>query len=217
MNVSRRLDFAKAIRIGCLMVALGFATQGRPSVAQTARPIPDVVVAATSASVARDGQHDFDFEIGTWTIAVRRLVRPLTGSTTWIKPQGFVHIVRKVWGGRASLAELKIDRPTPHFEGLMLRLYNPQSHRWSIYWASAKDGALDTPLTGRFENGRGVFLNKNVFNGALVDVRVVYSDITPTSFRTEQSFSADGGKTWEPNLIQTFARRKPQGRPREGA
>ncbi len=76
----------------------------------------------------RDGQHDFDFEIGTWKTHLRRLLHPLTGSTTWVEYEGTT-IVRKVWNGRANLVELMADGPAGHFEGLNLRLYNPQSHQ----------------------------------------------------------------------------------------
>ena len=37
-------------------------------------------------------------------------------------------------------------------------------------------------------------------------VRFVIADITPTSCRFEQAFSADGGKTWEVNWIATDTR-----------
>ena len=73
---------------------------------------------------ARDGQHDFDFEIGTWKTHVRRLVHPLTGSKTWVEMDGTT-VVRKVWNGRGNLVELAADGPSGHFEGLSLRLYNP--------------------------------------------------------------------------------------------
>src|ERR1700738_2926959 len=73
----------------------------------------------------RDGQHDFDFEIGTWKTHLRRLQHPLTGSTTWVEYDG-TSVVRKVWNGRANLVELKVDGPTGQIEGLSLRLYNPK-------------------------------------------------------------------------------------------
>jgi DinB superfamily len=167
-----------------------------------------VAPARDSAVDAHDGQHDFDFELGTWAIHIRRLVHPLTKSSEWISPEGYTHLVRKVWDGRASLAELENDRPSRHFDGLMLRLYNPDSHQWRIYWGSSKSGILDEPLVGKFRNGRGEFFVHDTYQGAAVLVRLVYSDITPTSFRTESSYSADGGTTWEPNLIQTFTRVK---------
>lgn len=165
--------------------------------------------ARSAASAPPDGARDFDFETGTWNIQVKRLLHPLTHSTTWVQPTGYVHVVRKLWDGRASLAELAIEGSPPHFAGSMLRLYDPKSRQWAIYWADSRDGALDPPLIGSFANGRGVFVNQETINGSPVSVRVVYSDITPGSFRTEQSFSTDGGTTWEPNLVQTFTRRVP--------
>src|SRR5215212_2320147 len=77
----------------------------------------------------RDGQHDFDFEIGTWKTHLSRRLRPLTGSTTWVEYEGTT-VVRKVWNGRANLVELVADGPAGHFEGLSLRLYNPRSRQW---------------------------------------------------------------------------------------
>src|ERR1700730_14791702 len=56
----------------------------------------------------QDGQHDFDFEIGTWKTHLKRLVHPLTGSTTWVEYEG-TSVVRKVWNGRANLGELAAD------------------------------------------------------------------------------------------------------------
>jgi hypothetical protein len=174
-------------------------------------PIPGAAAAAafssTPQSIAmRDGQHDFDFEIGTWKITTRRLLHPLTGSDTWDSPTGRIHIVQKIWGGLASLAQLEIIDPTPHYAGLMLRLYDPPEHQWRIYWASSADGKVVEPLVGRFVGRRGEFFGTDTLAGRPVCVRVVYSDITLMSFRVEQAFSADGGKTWETNLIQTFTR-----------
>ena len=155
----------------------------------------------------RDGQHDFDFEIGTWKTHLKRLLHPLTGSTTWVEYDG-ASVVHKVWDGRANLVELVADGPAGRFEGLNLRLYNPQSHQWRLYWANSKDGLVPLPTIGQFENGRGEFLDQEDFQGRSILVRFVFSDVTPTSFRTEQSFSADGGKTWEPNWTATFTCQK---------
>lgn len=159
------------------------------------------------ASAQPNGQHDFDFEIGAWKIAVKRLVHPLTGSTEWVSPTGRVHIVRKLWDG-ASLAQLEDEHPKPHFLGLMLRMYNPASHQWNVYWGASADGTLDPPLVGSFINGRGEFYCQTTLGGRTIFARVVYSRITATSFHTEQAFSDDGGKTWQTNLIQDFTREK---------
>jgi hypothetical protein len=155
----------------------------------------------------RDGQHDFDFEIGSWKTHLRRLVHPLTGSTNWIEYEG-TSVVRKVWNGRANLLELEADGPGGHFEGLNLRLYNPESHQWSLNFSNSNGGTLSQPTVGGFKNGRGEFFDQETLDGRAIFVRFVVSDITPDSCRFEQAFSEDGGKTWEVNWIATDTRVK---------
>lgn len=152
------------------------------------------------APVQRDGQHDFDFEIGTWKTHLRRLLHPLTGSTTWVEYDG-ITTVRPVWNGRANLVELIADGPAGHFEGLNLRLYNPESRQWSLNFANRAAGLMTLPTTGEFRNGRGEFYDQETLNGRAILVRFVISDITSNSCRFEQSFSDDGGKTWELNWV----------------
>ncbi len=167
-----------------------------------------IVSAVVQAEAATpDPRHDFDFESGKWNIDVHRLAHPLAGSRTWMHPCCFVHVVRALWPG-ASLAQLEAERPSPHFMGLMMRLYNPKTQRWSVYWSQADEGAFDPPLIGRFTNRRGQFLGHDSLNGRPILVRVVYTNVTARSFCTEQAFSNDGGRTWETNLIQQFTRIK---------
>src|SRR6266852_546738 len=96
---------------------------------------------AQPASTERDGQRNFDLEIGSWNIHLKRLDGRLVGSTKWVEFDG-TSVTRKVWDGRADLNEFEVDSPTGHIEGLTLRLYNPQTRQWSIYWANGKDGIL---------------------------------------------------------------------------
>jgi hypothetical protein len=153
----------------------------------------------------RDGQHDFDFEIGTWKTHLRRLVHPLTGSSTWAEYEG-ITVVRKVWNGRANLVELVADGAAGHFEGLNLRLYNPESHQWSLNFANGNGGGISQPTIGEFKNGRGEFYDQETLHGRAILVRFVISDVTPNSCRFEQAFSDDGGKSWEVNWIATDTR-----------
>ena len=134
-----------------------------------------------------------------------RLQHPLTGSTTWTELDGTV-VVRKVWDGRANLAEIKADGPSGHLEFLSLRLYNPQARQWSLNFASSNGGTLSVPMIGEFKNGRGEFYDQESFNGRTILVRFIFSDISATSGRDEQTFSDDGGKTWEVNWINTHTR-----------
>jgi hypothetical protein len=190
---SRRIHLllCVAAAIGALAAPAGALAQ---SSADTSRLRPHAVRAR------RDGSHDFDFEIGSWKTHLRRRLRPLTGSTTWVEYEGTT-VVRKVWNGRANLVELVADGPAGHFEGLNLRLYDPESRQWSLNFANAASGRLSTPTIGEFANGRGEFYDQETYDGRAILVRFVISDVTPTSCRFEQSFSDDGGKTWEVNWI----------------
>jgi len=153
----------------------------------------------------RDGQHDFDFEMGKWKTHLRRLQHPLTGSTSWAEYQGTT-VVRPVWDGLANLVELEAYGISGHIEALSLRLYNPESHQWSLNFSNSTSGTLSQPTIGEFKNGRGEFYDQETSNGRAIFVRFVISDITPNSCHFEQAFSDDGGKTWEVNWIADDAR-----------
>jgi hypothetical protein len=152
------------------------------------------------ATAARDGQHDFDSEIGTWKTHLKRLVHPLTGSSTWVEYDG-ISTVRKVWNGRANLLELKVDGPAGHIEALSLRLYNPESHQWSLNFSNSAGGTMGIPSIGEFKNGRGEFIDQEAFGPRMILVKFVISIVSPTAWHFEQSFSDDGGKSWELNWV----------------
>jgi hypothetical protein len=160
------------------------------------------LLAPAFGAPAHDGSHDFDFEFGTWKTHVKRLVKPLTGSTTWVEMTG-ITTVRPVWGGRANLVELEADGPNGHFRGLSLRMYNPQTQTWSLNFASASDGTLTIPTVGGFKDGRGEFFNEDTLGDKPILVRFVITPLSPREIRFEQAFSADQGKTWEVNWIAT--------------
>ncbi len=163
------------------------------------------ILSLVAPAVARDGQRDFDFEFGGWHAHLSRLVQPLSGSHTWTEYTG-TSTVRKVWNGHANLGEFDVHGPAGRIHGMTLRLYNPKSGRWSIYWANASDGALTPPLVGSFKSGNGEFFDKETFNGRPILARFIISNVTLHSFRLTQSFSDDAGKTWEANWIADFSR-----------
>ncbi|MDP9866188.1 MULTISPECIES: hypothetical protein [Streptosporangium] len=147
--------------------------------------------------------NDFDFLTGTWDVANRRLVKPLTGSTEW---QEFpaTSVARQAFGGAANIDEITF--PSMGFSGLTLRLFDVEREEWSLHWASSRTGTLFPPVVGRFTGGTGEFYGDDTHEGAPVRVRFVWSEITATSARWEQAFSADGEKTWETNWIMELSR-----------
>ena len=200
------------MRRAALMTTAAIAAllAGCASMAANPKPRLGALVANAAPPQAvqqRDGQHDFDWDIGSWKVHMRRLLHPLSGSTTWVEYDG-TDVVRKVWDGRANLGEVELDGAAGHLEFLTLRLYNPQSHQWSMNISSSTAGTLSAPAIGGFEGGRGEFYDQEAYNGRTILVRVVWADIPPDSHSFEQSFSDDGGKTWEPNFMATLTREK---------
>jgi hypothetical protein len=164
---------------------------------------PDSTPSSASIAAAAsepDGQHDFDFELGSWNIHLKRLADRLAGSHTWIEFDG-TSVTRKIWGGRSQIEEFETDSSTGHIEGLTLRLYNPQTRQWSLYWANSKDGIMAPPQIGQFKDGVGEFYAQDDWKGKMVIVRFLWTNTTTNQPHFEQSFSDDGGKTWEVNWI----------------
>ncbi len=179
-----------------VLLAAAPASAQTPAAAETAKP------------AARDGSKDFDWMVGKWQARLKRLVNPLTGSTTWVEYAG-TQTTTNVLGGKAVMDEFVVDSPAAktRIEALTVRLYNPANQTWSIYWANAANGAFSMPATvGRWKDGRGEFYDHEEWNGRWILVRFVWSDITPTSAHFEQAFSEDGGKTWEVNWISDLSR-----------
>lgn len=194
------MNLASHFRVFFLIFGL-LPLQSPPAIAQADS------VTTQASNPQRDAQHDFDFEFGAWKAHISRRLKPLTGSTTWVEYEG-TSVVRKVWNGRANLGELEVSGPAGQIQGLSLRTYNPQSRQWHISWVNSAEGTVGLPMIGGFNQGRGEFFNQEPFNGRAIFVRFIFSDITANSFRIEQAFSDDGGKTWETNWIAKFSRVK---------
>lgn len=157
--------------------------------------------APVAAPAVRDGQHDFDFEIGSWRTELKRLKHPLSGRQEWLAYSGTT-VVRKVWDGAANMVELDVTGPAGRLEALSLRLYDPRSGQWSLNFASRAGGQISaTPSIGEFHDGRGEFYDQEMLGDRAILVRFVISDITAKSVHFEQAFSADGGRSWETNWI----------------
>jgi hypothetical protein len=161
----------------------------------------------TQSEAAHDGQRDFDFLIGTWKVHLRKLTNPLTGSTTWVEFHGKT-VVRRILDGRANMDEVWAEDPVTRNQitGATLRLFDPGTKEWYLYWTNGKSGKLGVPTVGKFKNGRGEFYDQEEFQGKTIFVRYVWFDIRPDSAKFEQAFSTDGGKSWETNWITTLTR-----------
>ena len=162
--------------------------------------------AITNESGERDGRSDFDFLIGSWKIQHRRLKERLKGCTEWEEFEGTGE-VRSILGGLGNMDELIMDRASGHVQAVTVRLYNPTTREWSIYWtASSHPGRMDVPMVGKFDGPCGEFYSQEVFESRHIFNRFIWNVDSSDCCRWEQAFSADGGKTWETNWTMKFTR-----------
>lgn len=152
-----------------------------------------------------DGRNDFDFLIGTWKVHHRRLKERLRGSTAWEEFEGET-VDRKILNEIGNQDENILHSQTGSVHAISLRLFNPESKEWSIYWSTNLTGTLDVPMIGSFKDGIGLFYSQEIFEGRHIYNRFIWSKITAASCQWEQAFSEDGGKTWETNWVMEFER-----------
>ena len=158
-------------------------------------------------TAVRDGQHDFDFLFGRWRVRNRRLREPLSGSAEWYEFEAEYRAL-PLWNGKANLDEFLADAPNGRLEGLTLRIYDPQSGKWSLYWATSKHGLITVPNVGAFgDDGIGEFFSNEQFAGRNIVCRYRWTKQWGEGCRWEQAFSADDGANWETNWIMEFTRR----------
>jgi len=195
----------KMSNLVCLTLLLGIAGLPLPLQVQTTQ-------AQTSSNPAnlprRDGSHDFDFLIGNWKAHVRRLPDRLNNSNIWVEYDGISNH-KKLLDSNANFEEFDVSSTDKklRIKAQTLRLYNPTSRQWSIYLVDLDNGTLSLPpVVGGFTGNRGEFFDQEDFKGRAILVRYVWLNISPNSSRMEQSFSPDGGKTWEVNWICELSR-----------
>jgi hypothetical protein len=175
------------------LIGFVFLAGPLPLFAQSTAP-----VSRPAQAMQHDGQRDFDFLIGSWKIHLKRLVHAQNGADEWVELDGTVNC-RHVLDARAEVEEFKVESADKRMriDGLAMRLYNPASHQWSIWWVNAKDGAMyPPPVIGEFKDGRGEFYDQEVIDGRAAFTRFVWTATATHSPHFEQSISTDGGKTW---------------------
>lgn len=159
-----------------------------------------------AASPPRDGRDDFDFLVGYWQVAHRRLRHRLAGDTVWEEFGGLCDS-RPVVGGLGNVDDNLLDLPAGTYRAATLRVFDPTAQLWSIWWIDGRAPRLQLPVRGRFEGSAGTFVGEDALDdGRPVLVRFTWSDITARSARWDQAFSADGGETWEHNWTMRFGR-----------
>jgi hypothetical protein len=174
-------------------------------------PIPETRFDANDALIIEaapaSSKHDFDFFEGKWLLRNKKLTSRLTQCTDWIEFESTQEMYR-VLNGLGNIDNFLATFNGEPFEGMTIRLFNPKTKLWSIYWADSNEGKLDPPVQGSFENNIGHFFTKDIFNGKNILVVFRWDARDPENPVWSQAFSEDKGKSWEWNWFMYMSRYK---------
>jgi hypothetical protein len=175
----------------------------------TTLPVPALRFEANGALTilpsAASSAHDFDYLVGTWKLRNRKLKSRLTHSTEWIGYESRVEM-HQILGGLGNIDRYTDQASGKPYEGVAVRLFDPKTRLWSIYWADGSRGSFDPPVVGSFENNVGHFFARDTFNGRNIIVVFRWDVRNPSLPIWSQAFSTDEGKTWEWNSINVSER-----------
>jgi hypothetical protein len=170
-------------------------------------PCPAMVttaVATTTPAITRTGDlRDFDTFAGGWMFKNRRLKARGVGSTDWDEFPA-VSCTRLYIDGVSNVDEIYF--PTKGWSGLTVRTFDAAKRQWSIYWVNSREGVLYPPVVGGFDGDHGEFYGDDKDDGKPVKVVFKWTKFSPDHLKWEQSFSYDGGKTWEMNWTNELTR-----------
>ncbi|MFH7012544.1 hypothetical protein ACHRV5_11780 [Flavobacterium sp. FlaQc-52] len=152
-----------------------------------------VIVASETSS-----KHDFDFFQGKSIIQNRKLKKRFANCTEWIEFPSTQEMY-KILNGIGNIDNFLATFNGEPFEGMTVRLFNPATKLWSIYWSDSTTGVLDQPVIGSFEDNVGHFFSEDTFEGRNV-IQVFRWDARDKKKPIwSQAMSDDKGKTWEWN------------------
>ena len=153
----------------------------------------------------RSSKHDFDFLVGGWKIRNRKLKEPLAGRQEWAEFHATQNC-RQILLGLGDFDIFSTEFDGKSFEGFTLRLFDPQTRLWTIYWADSNEGRLDGGKVGSFDGDIGEFFARDVVAGKKVVVKFHWDKRNPEAPVWSAAYSVDEGQTWEWNWHAYFAR-----------
>lgn len=161
----------------------------------------ELLITASSGS----SRHDFDFFEGKWILHNKKLKTRLNGCTEWAEFASTQEMY-KVLHGIGNIDNYLATFDGVAFEGMSVRLFNPKTKLWSIYWAYSNEGVLQPAVVGSFENNVAHFFTKDTFNSKNIVVVFRWDVRDREKPIWSQAFSEDKGKTWEWNWYMYFSR-----------
>lgn len=149
--------------------------------------------------------NNFDFLVGKWSVLNRRLKERLTNCDEWIEFHAEME-TKRILNGFGLMDEMKTSYFGDEFIGLSIRMFHPESNKWTIYWADTAhpEIGLKEQVHGEFKNGVGEFFGKEVYNDKEVKLRFTWKMPSENTALWEQAYYNEANKDWETNWTMLF-------------
>jgi hypothetical protein len=151
------------------------------------------------------GARQFDFLYGRWAVRNRTLAQRLVGSTTWKEWDAELDVI-PILGGFGNLDRFRAVRDGLPYEGMTIRLFQPATATWSVYWLDDRHLAVVPQVVGEMGESGGEFFGEETFDGSVVRQRFRWTHEEPERARWEQAYQQPDG-AWETNWTMNFTRR----------
>ena len=178
-----------------LLSLVAFAALGaaQPALAQT--------------TAVRDGSHDFDFALGSWTTEVTIIKDPFNKPDEQVHMRG-TKVARPIWGGKGWIEEIGADGPGSHWQGATIFLYDAAAHQWSQNYVDRSDGRMEAPSIGEYRDGKLEFYSQETIDSRAMLVRGTWTIQSKDLHTYEIAGSNDGGRSWHTSFIARVTRAK---------
>ena len=122
------------------------AAQPRPEATPFDKKLINASISANGRLIIRPSKgssaNDFDFFPGNWNVANKKLKTRLNNCKEWVEFNARNNVT-KILNGIGNTDRFSAKFNGADFEGMTLRLFDPKTRLWSIYWADSNSGKLD--------------------------------------------------------------------------
>jgi len=151
---------------------------------------------------------NFDFLIGKWNVINKRLKERLKNNNEWFEFPAEME-TKPFLNGLGLMDEMKSSHYGDDFIGFSIRMVNPKTNIWTIYWADTAnpENYLKEQVVGEFKNGIGVFYGKEWFEEKEYKLRFTWKKESQDTAQWEQAYFDELKNEWETNWIMEFTRK----------
>jgi hypothetical protein len=159
-----------------------------------------------AAAASSQPEQDWSWLVGNWDVRHERLRDRLVGSTTWDEFGGKCSSWTTL-GGLGNVDDCLLYLPAGTYRAMAPRSFDPATRQWNIWWLDGRMAdKIDPPVRGGFTGSEGEFQGADVHKGTPVIARFRWHEIHGQRPWWDQSFTTDGGKSWEVNWRNYFTR-----------